>query len=178
MPREGEPQFDDSFSGRRGSASFELCEVTLVVAAGREEKAAFAGEILQLSTARRIGSTILVMRRGAWAMAFERPPGLEPVGLEDPVFNSAFSVFASDQVEAREILTPRLMQRLTDLESAFAGENLRCGVSGSDVCVVVESRNRFEIATAFGSLMTRAPVEAILNDLAQVLALVDAFQDA
>jgi len=37
------------------------------------------------------------------------------VKLEDPRFNQHFRVYSSDQVEARYILTPRLMERMLDL---------------------------------------------------------------
>lgn len=41
------------------------------------------------------------------------------VKLEDPRFNSQFSVYSSDQVEARYILTPSMMGRLVNLKSKF-----------------------------------------------------------
>lgn len=41
------------------------------------------------------------------------------VKLEDPRFNSQFSVYSSDQVEARYILTPSMMERLVNLKSKF-----------------------------------------------------------
>jgi len=43
------------------------------------------------------------------------------VKLEDPRFSSRFRVYSSDQVEARYILTPRLMERLLELESSLGG---------------------------------------------------------
>lgn len=39
------------------------------------------------------------------------------VKLEDPRFNQQFRVFSSDQIEARYLLTPRLMERLMELHS-------------------------------------------------------------
>ena len=56
------------------------------------------------------------------------------MGLEDPTFNKAFAVFGSDQVEAREILTPTFMQQLVDLESAYSGAHLRYAFTGRRTC--------------------------------------------
>jgi hypothetical protein len=41
------------------------------------------------------------------------------VKLEDPRFNSQFSVYSPDQVEARYVLTPSMMERLVNLKSKF-----------------------------------------------------------
>lgn len=41
------------------------------------------------------------------------------VKLEDPLFNRQFRVYSGDQVEARYILTPRMMERLLDLQERF-----------------------------------------------------------
>lgn len=43
------------------------------------------------------------------------------VKLEDPRFSECFKVYSSDQVEARYILTPRLMERLLELRSHLGG---------------------------------------------------------
>lgn len=41
------------------------------------------------------------------------------VKLEDPRFNQVFRVYSSDQVEARYLLTPRLMERLLELRESL-----------------------------------------------------------
>ncbi len=45
------------------------------------------------------------------------PGGREPemVHLEDPRFDGVFTVYSTDQVEARYLLTPTFMERLADL---------------------------------------------------------------
>ncbi len=44
------------------------------------------------------------------------------VHLEDPEFERLFNVYSTDQVEARYILTPSFMQRLTSLRSRFGSD--------------------------------------------------------
>jgi hypothetical protein len=97
------------------------------------------------------------------------------VGLEDPAFNKAFAVFGSDQVEAREILTPVFMQRIVDLEHAYSGHHLRYAFSGADLLIAVEGPSRFEIGNMFSSLVDRRRVEGIARDLEQVFKLIDDF---
>lgn len=43
-------------------------------------------------------------------------PGMHSVMMEDPIFEERFTVIASDKVLARYILTPKLMERLVELE--------------------------------------------------------------
>jgi len=52
------------------------------------------------------------------------------VKLEDPRFNQCFTVYSSDQVEARYLLTPRMMERLLELRDSIGGfEASFCGSS-------------------------------------------------
>ncbi len=67
-------------------------------------------------------------------MNFSRDGSL--VKLEDPVFEKAFAVYADDQVEARYILTPALMERIMGLRSRF-GEGLALSFLGSNVFLCI-----------------------------------------
>lgn len=52
------------------------------------------------------------------------------VKLEDPRFNKFFTVYSNDQVEARYLLTPRMMERLVELRDSIGGfEASFCGSS-------------------------------------------------
>jgi hypothetical protein len=46
------------------------------------------------------------------------------VKLEDPRFNQQFKVYSSDQMEARYLLTPRMMERLLDLKDSLGSIEL------------------------------------------------------
>src|SRR5690606_40922464 len=54
----------------------------------------------------------------------------QKVKLEDPVFEKAFEVYSTDQIEARFILTPECMERLIGLERACTGERGRGAFAG------------------------------------------------
>lgn len=51
---------------------------------------------------------------------FKQKYGAKFVHLEDPEFEKLFVVYAYDEVEARMILTPAMMRRLTELRNAFS----------------------------------------------------------
>jgi hypothetical protein len=178
LPAFDDKAFQDFFSGRRGQVDFALCEATLHAGSGKSRHLVFQGQLLRLVTPRRLASQTVVLRNSGWANRFECPRGLEAVGLEDPTFNKVFCVFGSDQVEAREILTPTFMERLDQLESASAAQHIRCAFNESELLIALEAPNRFEIGNMFSNLVQRERVETIAGSLEQVFKLIDEFRDA
>ena len=177
LPSYSDKAFQDFFSGRRSQVDFSLCEASLHEGSGKNRHVVFQGQLFRLVTPRRLASQTVVLRNSGWMNRFECPSGLQPVGLEDPNFNKAFCVFGSDQVEAREILTPTFMQRLNDLEATYHGQHIRCAFSESELLIALEAPNRFEIGNMFSSLVERGRVETIARNLEQVFKLIDEFQD-
>jgi len=178
LPAYSEKSFQDFFSGRRGPADFSLCEATFHEGSGKQRHVVFSGQMLRLTTPRHVASQTVVLRNTGWLKSFECPNGLKAVGLEDPKFNQAFAVFGSDQVEAREILTPAFMQQLVDLETAYSGAHIRCAFDGSQLLIALQGPNRFEIGGMFTTLVQRSRVEGVARNLEQVFKLIDQFKDA
>ena len=177
LPGYDDKAFQDFFTGRRGQVDFVLCEATLHEGSGKNRHLVFQGQLFKLTTPRRLLSTTVVLRNSGWLNRFECPSGLKAVGLEDPNFNKAFAVFGGDQVEAREILTPTFMQRLNDLEAAYAGHHIRCAFTETELLIALEGPNRFEIGNMFSSLVQRSRVETIARNLDEVFKLIDEFRD-
>jgi hypothetical protein len=178
LPHHDSHTFRDFFAGRRGDGDFALCQATLIAGSGKNRRTVFQGQLFCLSSARSRASTTVVLRNSGWLNRFEQPNGLRAIGLEDPNFNKLFCVFGADQVEAREILTPTFMQRLVDLEAAYAGHHLRCAFEGAQLLIAIEGPYRFDIGSMFSSLENPARVEAIARDIEQVFKTIDEFHAA
>ncbi len=94
------------------------------------------------------------------------------VKLEDPEFEKAFAVHATDQIEARYILSPALMRRIVEFRTRTRS-TVYLSFVGSNVYVAVASgRDRFE-PRIFRTLLDFALVEGILNDLQLVTGIVE-----
>jgi hypothetical protein len=178
LPHPDEKTFSDFFSGKRGDADFQLCEATLTQGSGKNRRTVFTGQLFCLSAPRRLASTTVCLRNTGWFKSFECPSGLKPVGLEDPNFNKTFAVFGTDQVEAREILTPTFMQQLNDLEAAYFGGHIRCAFDETQLLIALEGANKFEIGSMFTSLVDRSRVEGIARNIEQVFKMIDEFRGA
>jgi hypothetical protein len=178
LPHPEDKTFKDFFTGRRGPVDFALCEATLTQGSGKNRRTVFSGQLFCLSSPRRLTATTVCLRNTGWFKTFECPQGLKAVGLEDPRFNQHFAVFGSDQVEAREILTPPFMEQLDELETAYAGGHIRCAFDQAQLLIALEGPNKFEIGSMFTSLVERSRVEGIARNLDQVFHMVDEFRAA
>ncbi len=97
----------------------------------------------------------------------------ELVKLEDPAFERRFAVYADDQVEARYILTPSLMERLVEFrERPETGDRVFISFAHSRVHVAVPlERDLFE-PRYFGTLLDFAVVREYYLDLTLAAGIV------
>jgi hypothetical protein len=93
------------------------------------------------------------------------------VALEDPEFNKFFTVTSTDQVEARYIMTPALMERLKSLR-AKTGTFSASFVGGNLFMAVEMKSNAFEPDLS-KSLVNGEQVQEILTNLRGVTTIVD-----
>lgn len=98
----------------------------------------------------------------------------EKVKLEDPVFEKAFEVYSTDQIEARFILTPDFMERLLGLERAFKGRQVRCAFSGGEMFLCCEGKDLLEPGSMFRKMDDLGRVREMLVDFAAIFLLIDA----
>jgi len=64
--------------------------------------------------------------------------GLDLVYLEDPRFEEQFAVFANDQIEARYLITPKLMEKLVQIRNKFR-KNLQVAFANNKIYIALET---------------------------------------
>lgn len=175
LPHPEDSSFEDLFQGRRGEADFMLCEATLSQGSGKNRHTVFRGQIFSIVFPQRFLGTTVVLRDTGWLNRFNCPKGLEKVGLEDPHFEKIFQVFSDDQIESRAILTPIFMEKLVALETAYAGDHIRCGFCEGRLMIALEGKDRFEVGSMFATLDDRGRAESMASDIRAVFNLIDAF---
>lgn len=114
---------DDRVRGRIGNTPFEAADVSRSYSTGGKNSRTvivFRGLFFHLDFNKRLtGRTIVQPVDTAYSTAGDRS-GLARVRLENPTFDAAFEVYASDEVEARYILTPAMMERILALAERTA----------------------------------------------------------
>lgn len=109
---------DDRVRGVIGQTPFEAAEVSRKYSTGGKNSrtvVVFHGLFFHLDFNKRLTGTTVVSPRGASSETIGDRGGLTEIALEDPRFTEAFRVHASDEVEARYILTPGMMERIVGL---------------------------------------------------------------
>ncbi len=94
------------------------------------------------------------------------------IKLEDPEFEKAFVVYSDDQIEARYILTPALMQRMVELKRKVGGR-VYFAFTGSKVHVAIPtSKDHFE-PRIFSTLLDVSAIEQYYHDLQLISGIIE-----
>ncbi len=116
----GEHTSDDRVRGVIGQTPFEAADVSRSYATGGKNSTTvvvFRGLFFHLDFNKQLKATTLVDPSGARSSTIGDRSALIAVALENPVFNERFRVWTSDEVEARYILTPSMMERILALSA-------------------------------------------------------------
>jgi len=131
---------DDRVRGKIGATPFEAADVSRSYSTGGKNSRTvivFRGLFFHLDFNKRLIGRTIVQPASASASSIGDRGGLSRVRLENPAFDEAFEVYASDEVEARYILTPAMMERILSLAArtahpvflAFTGNRAYLGVN-------------------------------------------------
>jgi hypothetical protein len=110
----------------------------------------------------------------SWGSTFS---SLELVRLEDPDFEKAFKVMASDQIEARYILSTSLMRRILEFQ-AKTGKAVSLSFRHANVYIAVPStEDRFEPPSIFSSVHDSLRLEQVERHLADLRLFINIVED-
>ncbi len=171
-------KFEDWFSGTYDDASFDLYEAHLE-SETRDSKGrtsystVFRGQIIRLTFPRKFVGRTIVRRDAGIFNVFGGDEGMQRVGLGDSTFEKAFEVYSTDQIEARFLVHPVLMERLIALEESFRGKQLRCAFEWGDLLIAVEGGNLFEPGDLFKPLPDPARARRIVDEIGKVMGVMD-----
>lgn len=184
VPSWDRAKYEDQLTGVRADSPFRFFEAhleekrTTTDGKGRTRTTwvtVFRGQCLAVRFHKPFVGVTKVFRDAGFMNAFIKMGQRHPrVRLEDPVFEKAFEVYGSDQVEARFILTPDFMERLQLLEKTFEGKQLRCAFSGGEMLLCVEGKNLLEPGSMYRKMDDLGRVREMLKDFAAIFLLIDA----
>ncbi|KAB8154090.1 DUF3137 domain-containing protein [Kordia sp. TARA_039_SRF] len=167
---------EDLFSGKLDATAFTFSEIHAEEKHTSRDKdgntttsysTIFKGLFLIADFNKEIQNDTYVYSSGGknWFSRYKR------VRLEDPVFEDRFNVYSNDQVEARYILTPKIMERIVELEDRF-GENLYLSFRGHNVYIAIsESYDMFK--TSFHDEVNFTQIERFLAEVESILAILN-----
>ncbi len=180
IPSYDESRLEDQIDGKIGAVDFNLFEAKLI-AISRDSKGrtrrttVFRGLLAEFDFHKQFtGTTIITRDYTAFGNFFG---GLgksgERVRLEDPVFESLFEVYATDQVEARYLLTPGFMERIRHLSARVGRGNLQLAFDrGNLLLAIKKNKNSFEGGSAFSSFADVRHIRHTIEELALIYDIV------
>lgn len=177
LPNFNREQWEDEVRGRRRSADFVICEARLrYKTSGKNSstRTVFHGQLLVIDYHKRfLGETIIKRDRGLFNGLMKPGKAFQRVGLASPEFEKAFEAWSTDQVEARDLLDPLVLERFSALDRLFNGAKLRAAFSGGRLYVAMETGDKLNMGSMFRSLESPERVEAILKEFDLVFDLID-----
>ena len=100
--------------------------------------------------------------------------GLERANLVDPSFEKKFTVFTNDQVEARYLVDPLMMERLTHMSQSYQAKGISLAYYRDQVLILVRSsRDFFEMPPIHVSLTDPTALTRTRRDIEETLSMVD-----
>jgi hypothetical protein len=151
------PRFDryhseDYFEGVYKGAHVKFAQAKLEQERGsgknRHYVTVFAGLVLLVQMPRNKfhGTTVMLRNHGGLFEWFEEKGlGLEKADLVDPVFERKYTVYTSDQVEARYLLDPMMIERVQNLAVIYNAGDVKLSYYHDKVLALLScSRNLFE----------------------------------
>lgn len=173
---------EDEVSGRKDAVSYSLLEAkaTRTEGSGKNRRTVtiFRGLIVRLDFNKHFrGHTVVVPNAESQILGglfgeAESRRRKELCRMENVTFEDTFSVYSTDQQEARYILTPKLMELIMEANRSIDG--IRCSFHDSSVFVTIPTRaDRFNIGL-FGAKVTP---ETSVGELAQLVDLAERLID-
>lgn len=175
MPMYDKLKTDDSFKGEYDSVPVEITEYILY---NREvsRKTGFRytqiarGVIFYALMNKKFSGQTIVVKDKGWLNKFTCPRHMQRVGLESPEFEKAFEVYSDNQIEARFILTPVMMEYMMKLRQDFP--YIQFSFFNQHVVINIKSGNFFECSSFFTSVINKKRIEQNFEELYLLLSII------
>ncbi len=95
------------------------------------------------------------------------------IKLEDVVFSKKWNIYADDQIEARYVLTPALMERLLEIKSLFNSVLLEFSFCDNQLLISLPGANMFETTTLFRSALSYDGIKKVVNEFYCIFSIIE-----
>lgn len=173
---------EDFFEGSYKGARLEFAEINLEEKRRSKRRTYYVSVfkglavLIDLNDKNFAGHTILVKDSAAFFEFFkEKGYGLDKADLIDPGFEKIFDVYTDDQVEARYLVDPLMIERLKNLHRIYHGKQLMCAFYNTNkVLILIKSdKNHFEPPKIDRKATNIREVMRLKKEVFQILKIID-----
>ena len=164
----------DSVRGSHQNVTLDIMWAHLKQKRGKSTSTVFKGLFVCLSMNKRfLGKTIVKRDLGLMNWADKPSEELEKVNLEDPRFEEDFEVYASNQIEARYLLTPSFMERLQGLSNLFWGADVQASFYNQNLLLMIPLKKRyFSTGSIFQPATFTGEIQRILEEMNLIFKII------
>lgn len=168
---------EDLFFGQHNGAGIQFSEVNLQKKSRKSTVTVFKGLCILMTyeAGKFAGHTILTKDKGMIGGWLKNKFGsLEHADLVDPEFEELFDVYTNDQVEARYLVDPVVVERLKSIYEEYNGNKLMAAFFENKFLIFIESKtNHFEPANIRISALDEGGLVSMRREVKEILSIVD-----
>ena len=177
LPSYNRENWEDEVTGARHGADFSICEAHLKYkSSGKNSstRTVFHGQLLVIDYHKEfLGETVVKRDAGIFNRLMKPGKSFQRIGLVSSKFEKIFEAWSTDQVEARELLDPLVLERFEELDRLFGGAKLRAAFSNGKVLVALETGDKLNMGTMFKPLHGPERVAKVLQEFDLIFDLID-----
>ncbi len=181
LPRHDKYESEDYFIGQYKGVNIQFSEVDFKQKRRSKNRTYYVSVykglaiLLDMQTKKFYGHTMLERDKGKVSEWFkERSSKLKRANLVDPEFEKMFDVYTNDQVEARYLIDPVMIEKIKGLQEEYDGESLTAAFYDSKMLVLIQSpHNYFEPAELEVPASDPRSIISMKREIGQVLSLID-----
>lgn len=172
---------EDYFQGRYKGISVEFSEIKLTEEQGsgknRRTVTKFKGLaiLIILTNKKFLGHTTLqrnASKIGQWFK--EKTTKMKRANMVDPEFEKIFDAYTTDQVEARYLIDPLMIENLKALYEEYDGKTMSAAWYDSKMLILISSNhNHFEPADIKIPATDPQSVVSMKHEIGQILSIID-----
>lgn len=175
IPHYNRQDVDDSFEGEYQNTKFSIYESTYEYESGhgknRTIRTIFEGILLKIEIHKEFsGNTVI--RPSSFNNS--NTSGLKKTELEDVVFEKIFDVYTTNEIEARYLITPALMERINNIKKVFEANKIYCSFYKQNLYIgLSNSKDYFKICDMNKPLNDYSQFITMINEIISIYKLID-----
>jgi len=181
LPNHDRFKTEDYFQGTYNGVDIEFTEIDFQQKRRSKNRTHYVSVfkglaiLLDMKTKKFYGHTMLDKDRGKISEWFkEKSNKLKRANLVDPEFEKIFDVYTNDQVEARYLIDPVMIERLKGLQEEYDGNNMTAAFYESKMLILIQSKhNYFEPADLEIPATDPRSILSMKNEIGEILSLID-----
>lgn len=172
-------EFDDCFVGEYRKVPIAISECTYSVSSGKNKRTLFKGAVIRIKMNKNFDGVTVVRPKhvGINDVSDLKKFKMEEVKLEDVEFGKDYTIYSTDQIEARYLLTTAFMDRFKEITMAFCSMYSFCAFYGEYVYIAPYcSSDLFNLCSLMKPVTNKEQFEQLFNEFVSILQLVDHFK--